>query len=448
MSTQTHIKQIVKRDGSLAPFNQEKIANAIYKAAYAVGGHDKALAWRLSDKVVMLLTTLFGPDEAPEVEQIQNVVEKVLIEQGHAKTAKAYILYRHERSKERTSDKREPSSDSIPYKKIWEVLNWNVNHEVDTIEKLNRYIHDGQFERLIQLADEAYEQDVRKAAEAILSRKNEVRIVIIAGPSSSGKTTTTQKIAGYLGRQNLELISLGLDHYFFDLDVHPRDDSGDYDFETPQAMDLELINRHLSDLIQGRTIQVPVFNFKSGKRESFTNPLTISSNQLILIDSLHGLYQPLTASIPEAMKFKVYIETLSQMRNADNRYIRWTDIRLLRRMIRDNQHRNYSPRRTLEHWHYVRRAEMRFIFPYVASVDHIINGALVYELPVLKHYLFKYFNYFLEFYENDPAKQDVYERALRVHAMLDQVAECQDDSVIPKTSLLREFIGGGVYAVS
>jgi uridine kinase len=272
-----------------------------------------------------------------------------------------------------------------------------------------------------------------------------VRIAIIAGPSSSGKTTTTYKIAEELEREGVRLVSRGFDNYFKDLESHPKDEYGDYDFETPQALDLELINEHLLCLLRGESIRMPRYNFKTGKREKETDEFHLEENQLLLIDSLHGLYPPMTRSVPESLKFKIYIEALCQIRDDRSEFVRWTDLRMLRRMVRDSWHRSYTPVKTVGHWHYVRRSEMRNIVPYISKVDHVINGALGYELAVHSRRMGPRMPEILEAYSDQPRRHDALVRARRVHDLLRSVDPIEDESVIPENSLMREYIGGSCY---
>ena len=238
---------------------------------------------------------------------------------------------------------------------------------------------------------------------------------------------------------------MNLDNYYFDLEMHPKDEFGDYDFETPWALDLKLINEHLSALLEGKTIQMPIYDFKVGERIKETKSLRLEDNQLLLLDSLHGLYAEMTKSIPADTKFKLYIETLLQMKNKQKEFIRWTDIRLLRRMIRDSWSRKYSPQQTLEHWHYVRRSELQHIVPFIETVDHIVNSALPYELAIYRHKLFHFFPEFVKNYKDDPLRFDAYVRAKRVHDLLKSINPWEDLSVISDTSLIREFVGGSKY---
>lgn len=335
--------------------------------------------------------------------------------------------------------------EHIPKMVIRNVLEWNIAHGVDTIAGLNKRVLDGTFPDLVREGDLEYSRNVANAAEEIVKHKGKVRIVIIAGPSSSGKTTTTIKLNEHLKKAGLSIVPINLDNYFFDLEMHPKDEFGDYDFEVPEALDLELINKHLAMLINDETIQVPYYNFKTGKREKETTPLKLERNQLLLIDSLHGLYEKMTHSVPREMKFRLYIETLSQIKDNEDNWIRWTDIRLLRRMVRDNWHRSYDPVRTIGHWHYVRKSEMRHIVPFITNVDFVLNGALPYELPVHKKHMFPYLEKAIEEFRHSKRREDAFIRASRVQKMLGEIEVLEDDSCIPGTSLLREFIGGSTY---
>lgn len=437
---------IVKRDGTVAPFDPEKITLAVYKAAASVGGHDRPLSERISRQVVDYLGKLYSREEPPTVEDVQDLVERVLIKNGFADTAKAFILYRHERAKmRRRQDERK--LELIPYKAMWHMLDWAVDHGCESVDKLNEIIRGGRLPWLIAESEARYESNLDETARAILERRDELRFAIVAGPSSSGKTTTTHKLTERLEREGLHVIPMSLDNYFFDLELHPKDDSGDYDFETPEAMDLPLVNAHLAELDQGHPIDMPTYDFKKGVRTGATTRFAPEKGSLILLDTLHGLFDGLTASVPDERKFRVYIETIAQLKNREGRWVRWTDIRLLRRMIRDSMHRSYSPERTVLHWHYVRRAELKHIIPHQSAADATVNSSLAYELPVLKKRLFHFFPDFLAKWASDEKRMEETMRAERIHRLLDSLETIQDDSLIPGGSLLREFIGGSSYAV-
>jgi len=443
----TKIKNVVKRSGATVPFNPDRITNAIYRAAVAVGGRDRSIAEGLSAKVTQYLEKNLPPGHTPSVEEIQDAVEKVLVEEGHSQTAKAYIIYRQERAKQREREAQDGPrlSQNIPWEKIWHVLDWAVTHGVHTIESYNQRLESGDLAEIIEVAEAAYNKDVSEATESIIERAEEVRMVLITGPSSSGKTTTTIKIGQRLEKEGLKLVALNVDNYFFDLELHPKDEFGDYDFETPQALDLALINEHLQALFAGKEVLIPYYDFKTGERQDEHTPMQLKEKEILLIDSLHGLFPDMTRTIPDEQKFKLYLEPLLQMKDSRGKYVRWTDIRLIRRMLRDASHRAYKPRSTLEHWHYVRASELRNIIPYVNTADHIINSAMPFELSLYRARLGADFAQWEKDYHDDPLREDAYTRAKRVHAVLEEILPIEDDGPVPKDSVLREFIGGSVY---
>jgi uridine kinase len=337
------------------------------------------------------------------------------------------------------------ATDNIPYKKIYEVLRWNMDHGCDTVDGLNEIIASGKLPELIAASEERYDKEVKAGAVKFMERLPDVRVFFIAGPSSSSKTTTTIKVSEKLAEAGMEFLALNIAHYFFDLEHHPRDEFGDYDYETPHALDLKLIDRHIADLLAGKSIKTPHYDFKTGKRQLDVYDMKLEKNQILLIDSLHGLYGEMTQSTPNDKKFKLYIETLGQVRNREGLFMRWADNRLLRRMIRDSWHRNLQPEQTLTHWHYVRRSELRNIIPFIGTVDYLVNSAMPFELPILKARLFQFFPPAMEKFKNDAKRQDAYVRAKRVYDTLKDLTPVEDDSPVPKTSLLREFIGGSEY---
>ncbi|MFQ5599645.1 MAG: ATP cone domain-containing protein [Candidatus Krumholzibacteriia bacterium] len=444
MRCERRVTHIIKRTGEVVPFDHGKITNAIYKAAAAVGGHDRQLSQRLADRVFEMLERESG---TPSVEEIQDLVEKVLIENGHAKTAKAYILYRQERARlRRAKGGRRGRASDVPYRTMWHTLVWNIDHDCDSVDGLNRHVRGGTFQQLIDAAEKAYEANIVEAAEAILESRGRVRVVIVAGPSSSGKTTATAKISEMLEAEGLSVVPMNLDNYFFDLHLHPRDESGDHDFETPEALDLQLINAHLARLLDGGEVQMPIYDFKQGRRIEERRPLRVLPGQVLLLDTLHGLFDPLTESVDEELKFRLYTETVLQLRDPSGRWVRWTDLRLLRRMMRDATHRGYDPASTIAHWHYVRRGELKHIIPHLGRADAIINGSLPYELPIFKRHLAHHFPRFIEMWRDDPRRADASVRARRIAALL-EVLDPVHDAGVPSNSVLREFIGGSAYGV-
>ena len=438
------IENIVKRSGAIVPFNPSRIQNAIYRAAVSVGGRDKDMSKSLAEKVVKFVELRCPDGHTPLIEEIQDVVEKTLIKNGHAKVAKAYIIYREDNNRSRREKSKQASkpSEFIPWSKIWHILDWAVAHNVNTVEALNKRINNGEFPQIVNEAEAAYDDNLQTAADMIIDRIDDVKMVMISGPSSSGKTTTTIKIEKRLKKKNLKFVALNVDNYFFDLEEHPKDEFGDYDFETPQALDLELINEHLVKLSEGKEVNIPFYNFKTGQRTLNHSKLHLEENDILLIDCLHGLYPDMSKDIPDDKKFKLFLEPLLQMKDNNGNYVRWTDLRLIRRMLRDSIHRSYDPQQTIEHWHYVRASELRNIIPYNSTADYIINSGMPYELPLYTAKMLSLFTDWEKKYNGDPLREDAYIRASRLKGLLESIVPVEDDSSIPCDSVLSEFIGG------
>jgi len=440
------ITQVRKRNGAIVAFNPERIMNAIYRAAVANGGRDKEQAENLTRQVVAELNMKAKKGDIPHIEDIQDIVEKVLIKNGHDRVAKSYILYRNEAAGKRSEehDYHKKPSENIPWSKIWQALDWSIEHNLHTIDGLNHQIAQGEFDRIVRESETFYEKQLDSAAALILDRADQIRMVFISGPSSSGKTTTTIKIEKRLKLKGLSFRALNVDHYFYDLKYHPKDEFGDYDFETPQALDLELINKHLQELAEGKEILVPIYDFKTGTRKDNQTPMKLEPNEILLIDSLHGLYPEMSSSIPDELKFRLYLEPMLQMKMPGGKFIRWTDIRMMRRMLRDAAFRAYKPEQTLLHWHYVRSAEKRHIIPYSHATDYIINSGMPYEVAIYRDRLFDEFERWTKELEGDPLRIDAWHRAQRVYNFLKHVKPVKDVSAIPEDSVIREFIGGSV----
>jgi uridine kinase len=446
MADKNTISWVTKRDGRLQAFDREKIAWSIFRAAQSVGGKDRELASELAIKVEDFMLDHFPEGAIPGVEDILDVTEKVLIEEGHARTAKAYILYRYEQDRKREAKEKDTAGveGNIPYKVIWRVLAWYAEHDVETVDGINRHIRNGTLPGLIREEEVRYNESIRKAAAQVYESQDSVRLIVVAGPSSSGKSTATLKLTNSLRELGLDIVPLIVDNYFFDLEMHPKDEYGDYDFEVPQALDLELINEHLAELMAGHPVETPRYNFKTGLREKETDRLQLAPGQILMIDSLHGFYPPMTRSVPTEMKFRFYTETLCQIKDHTGKFVRWADVRMLRRMARDMKYRQYTPIRTVGHWHYVRRSEKSYILPFIQDVEYILNGALSYELPYMRTRLVDYFPEILKTYRDDPKRQDAFMRAERTHRLLSSFDPMEDETLIPGDSVLREFLGGSI----
>ena len=270
----------------------------------------------------------------------------------------------------------------------------------------------------------------------IYQDKEKGRIVLIAGPSSSGKTSFAQRLAVQLLVNGLRPVSISLDDYFVDREKTPLDEDGNYDFESIDAIDLELFNEHLEKLISGYEVDIPVFNFQTGKREyKAGRTLKVHEDQTIIIEGIHGLNPRLTESVPEGNKFRIYISALTQINLDDHNRIATTDLRLIRRIVRDNRFRGHDARKTISMWPSVRRGEEKNIFPFQENADVMFNSALIYELSVLKRYA----NHLLKDIEVGEVQ---YPEAKRLIKFLQYFIQLEDETDIPVVSLLREFVGG------
>ena len=445
MPVSRKMKTIIKRDGQRVPHDRNRILNALCKAAASTGGFGMEEAERLTD-IVEQRTRESYAEQTPTVEDLQDIVESILMENGHINTAREYIIYRHKRAEVREGLQGViEATDHIPYKLIYEVLRWNMDHGCDSIAGLNRIIDEGRYADFVKTCEDRYISECRTAGLRMLDRGDDVRLIIVAGPSSSGKTTTTIKMEELLSDHGKRFKALNVDHYFFDLEQHPKDEFGDYDYETPQALDIDLINRHLEQLLDGKAVKTPHYDFHTGKRTLNVHEMQLADGEILLMDCLHGLYSDMTRSVADDQKFRLYIETLGQLRNERDEFMRWADHRLLRRMIRDSWSRNHDPLETLTHWHYVRKSELQNIIPFIGNVDFLINSAMPYEFPVLKSKLFHFFPQAIDRYQNDLKRQDAYLRARRILQFLEPLRSDVDENCIAADSLFREFIGGSKY---
>lgn len=388
----------------------------------------------------------------PHREYVQDMIEKELKDIGEVDVAEAYMIFREGRRKIHAGEISEAqfTNNGIHREVVNRTLRWNIEHECETVFALNDWIHGRHGKRLAELveaAEQRYHGDVAETAARILERKDEVRVVIIAGPSCSNKTTTTVIIGQALEREGLRLKQLNVDNYFYDLTQQPKDEFGDYDFEMPESIDIPLLNRHLEALLDGKTVEMPYYNFKKGRRDG-SRPFQVGPDEVILIDCLHGLHRNLTAAVPARAKFRIYIESMNVIRNTNGEYTKWADVRMLKRMIRDSQHRGYGAEHTLAHWPYVRKGELKHIIPYIFTTDSVLNSGLPYELPVLKTVLegrFPARPFIRNLYFQ--GRLDPYIRGMRVANLLETLADWPDLDLIPSTSPIREFIGGSSYVI-
>lgn len=307
---------------------------------------------------------------------------------------------------------------------------------VGEVGSLNDKIESHEIRDLIMVSEALHEKKIAQIADMISERKDS-KIVLIAGPSSSGKTTFANRLSIQLRVNGYVPIPISLDDYFVDREHTPRDENGEYDFESLYSLDLELFNDHLGRLLKGEEVEIPSFNFKKGEREWIGNKIKLPSNGIMLIEGIHGLNPLLTASISENQKFKIYISALTQLNLDNHNRIATTDIRRVRRIVRDYLSRGYGAEETLKMWPSIRRGEEKNIFVYQEEADVMFNSTLVYELCVLKKYALE------ELDKIDP-DSPVYILASRLKSFLGFFKEIDKDHV-PTNSILREFIGGSDF---
>ena len=329
-----------------------------------------------------------------------------------------------------------------PYMKLFHVQNasrlWGETLEIDTVGDLNDLIAQGKTKDLILMQEALHEKRIAEIAQEIADRGT-VRLVLIAGPSSSSKTTFSHRLSIQLSCHGLKPHPLAMDNYFVNRENTPKNPDGSYDFECLEAIDVEQFNRDMTALLAGEEVKLPTFNFITGEREYKGNTMQLGEKDVLVVEGIHGLNDGLSYRIPAEKKFKVYVSAMTQLNIDEHNRIPTTDGRLLRRIVRDLRTRGYTAQDTISMWKSVRNGEEKNIFPYQESADVMFNTALIYELAVLKTYaqpaLF-----------GVPRESREWEEAKRLLKFLDYFLPIPADD-IPGNSLLREFIGGGIFDV-
>jgi uridine kinase len=319
-----------------------------------------------------------------------------------------------------------------------EAEQWGEILGVADVGSLNERISMGRGRELVRIAEALHEKKIAQIADEIAQHSDRLRVILIAGPSSSGKTTFAQRLSVQLKVNGLRPVSVSLDDYFVNRDMTPRDENGNYDFESIEAIDLALFNRQLVELIEGKKVEVPTYNFQKGVREYRGNMLQVEKNQPIIIEGIHGLNERLTSSIPKENKFKIYVSALTQLNIDDHNRIPTTDTRILRRIVRDSQFRSNDALNTIKMWPSVRRGEEKYIFPFQEDANVMFNSALIYELSVLKRYA-------------EPLLQKIdsryreFSKARILLKFLDYFLPFDEEDEIPPNSIIREFIGKSCF---
>ena len=331
----------------------------------------------------------------------------------------------------------------VPQEKLYnaftDYLKFNKIIQVSNVGELNRVVKKKKTSQLINVAEAMHDKFIGRISDEITSRNHDggARIVLLAGPSSSGKTTTTKRLAIQL-MTNLKVPKMiSLDDYFVDREHTPRDADGDYDYESLYALDLERLNSDLNRLLRGETINLPTYSFELGKRVHKDRPLRLGEHDVLLIEGIHGLNPELTHSLPADDIFKIYVSALTTLSIDDHNWISTTDNRLLRRIVRDNKYRHTSAFETIRRWPSVRRGEEKWIFPFQENADALFNSSLIFEIGVMKDYA-------LPLLKEVPHNKVEYAEAYRLSTLLNYFVSIRSDQ-IPSTSLLREFLGGSSF---
>jgi uridine kinase len=317
-----------------------------------------------------------------------------------------------------------------------EAKKWAVMLGTPHVAAFNDIIREGGLRDLIMINEALHEKKIADIADQICSNP-EIRLVTIAGPSSSGKTTFANRLMIQLRVNGRRPVSISMDNYFVDRDLTPRDENGEYDFEALEALQLDLFNEHLCRLIDGEEVEIPRYDFLTGRSLSRASRLQVPPGELIIIEGIHGLNEGLTFSVPPRQKFRIYVSALTQLNIDYSNRIPTTDSRLIRRIVRDNRVRGYSALETLGRWRSVRRGEERNIFPFQENADVMFNSSLVYELAILKPYIEPLLA------EIKPDMRE-YVEATTLLKFLSYFRPAPDNFV-PPNSILREFIGGSWF---
>ncbi len=312
---------------------------------------------------------------------------------------------------------------------------WLIKLGIESVGSLNAAINAGKAREVILVSEALHEQKISEIARNIAQRIKESRIVLISGPSSSGKTTFSKRLAIQLLALGISPFALEMDNYFVDREATPKDANGEYDYEALQALNIDLLGRQLLSLTAGEEVELPRYNFKSGKSEA-GETVHLRDDQLIILEGIHGLDPKLLPNIPAQTTFRIYVSCLTQLNLDRHNRISTTDTRLLRRIVRDSTCRGYSAQQTIQRWESVRRGEKRHIFPYQENADDLFNSALVYELSAIKPFA-------SPLLRQVPFGTEEYIEAKRLLALLEWFLEIPND-LIPDNSIIREFIGGSI----
>lgn len=314
---------------------------------------------------------------------------------------------------------------------------WNDILGIESLAHLNKAVSIGKTAPVIQIAEALHERKYANIADMIYSRREQVKLVLIAGPSSSGKTTSSNRIAIQCRTLGLNPIVIEMDNYFVSRDKTPLDENGEYDFESLYAMDLEFLNMQLNDILAGKEVELPKFDFVKGERFPSGKKIRMTDKDILIMEGIHALNKELTKDLDQSKLFRIYVSALTSLSLDENNVISTTDCRLLRRMVRDARTRGVSPEETILRWPSVRRGEEKNIFPFQENADVMFNSSLIFELPLLKYYAEPHLN-------RIPVTSPAYSESVRMLKFLSHITPLTPEEIVavPPTSVLREFIGG------
>ena len=314
---------------------------------------------------------------------------------------------------------------------------WMDNINIEQVQDVNDYIRSGRTMKLVSIAEALHEKEISIIADAILQHRRALRLLLVSGPSSSGKTSFSQRLSTQLEVNGLKPIALSLDHYFVNREHTPRDADGKYDFDSMEALDLPLLKQQIAQLIAGERVSVPQFDFITGQRLAEYKPMQVGPSEILIIEGIHALNPELVTSINRNLIYKIYISALGGLNIDLMSRVPTSEIRLLRRLVRDDKYRGVTPENTIHQWESVRRGEYQNIFKFQEEADVMFNSSMIYEMNALRPYA----ETALQKIPADSPYYDTRERLLNLLSFFEPL----DVSKVPFNSILREFIGGSIY---
>ncbi len=315
--------------------------------------------------------------------------------------------------------------------------NWSNRLNVNYVSDVNNIVIQGKIKEFIQLNEIKQNEDLQKIVEEIQNKLDKIKLICIAGPSSSGKTTTSKKLALYLKNKGINPFVISVDDYFKNRIDTPKNEKGEYEYDILEAIDIDLFNAHLTKLLNGEKVVLPTYNFITGEKEFKNKEVSLEERDIIIIEGIHTLNEELTPSIDRNQKYKIYISPFTPLRLDRHNHISTVDLRLIRRLVRDYRTRGYDAEGTLKNWQLVRISEEKYIFPYQKEADKVLNTALIYELGILKTYA-------IPILHSVNIQSEFYPESLRIINFLKYFFNIPVDT-LPNTALLREFVGNGYF---